>query len=149
MASLTQWTWVWGNLGELWKVGKLGVLQSIGSQRIGHNWVTNTFTYYRGHLLYSESTDLDVNLIQKHLQRTLEYCLNKYLGTEAYPSWHIQLNITHWGGLDISGLPWGLPGRIGQSLPSQRHWAEQVSGHWTVASALLTKSCALNQDCIY
>ena len=174
MASLTQWTWVWGNSGKYWKTGKPGVLQSIGSQRtghnwetkqqqkrifmylylhrywyilqmiewnlptlwsfpgssdskesacnvgdlgsipgsgrspgegngyssnlawripwgeepgrlqsmksqwVGHNWVTNIFTHYRGHLLYSESTDLDVNLIQKHLQRTLKYCLTKY-----------------------------------------------------------------------
>ena len=40
MASLTQWTWVWVNSGSWWWAGKPGVLQSMGSQRVGHNWVT-------------------------------------------------------------------------------------------------------------
>ena len=40
MASLTQWTWVWVNSGSWWWTGKPGVLQSMGSQRVGHNWVT-------------------------------------------------------------------------------------------------------------
>ena len=40
MASLTQWTWVWVNAGSRWWKGKPGVLQSVGSQKVGHNWVT-------------------------------------------------------------------------------------------------------------
>ena len=40
MASLIQWTWVWSNSGRLWGTGKPGVLQSMGSQRVGHNWAT-------------------------------------------------------------------------------------------------------------
>ena len=40
MASLTQWTWVWPNSGREWRTGKPGVLQSIGSQTVGHNWAT-------------------------------------------------------------------------------------------------------------
>ena len=40
MASLTQWTWVWVNSGSWWWTGKPGVLQSMASQRVGHNWVT-------------------------------------------------------------------------------------------------------------
>ena len=40
MASLTQWTWVWVNSRSWWWTGRLGVLQSIGSQRVGHNWAT-------------------------------------------------------------------------------------------------------------
>ena len=40
MASLTQRTWVWVNSGSWWWAGKWkpGVLQSIGSQRIRHDW---------------------------------------------------------------------------------------------------------------
>ena len=37
MASLTQWTLVWANSGKQWRTGKPGLLQSRGSQRIGHN----------------------------------------------------------------------------------------------------------------
>ena len=40
MASLTQWTWVWVSSGSWWWTGKPGVLQSIGSQRVRHDWVT-------------------------------------------------------------------------------------------------------------
>ena len=40
MAALTQWTWVWVNSTSWWWTGKPGVLQSIGSQRVGHDWVT-------------------------------------------------------------------------------------------------------------
>ena len=40
MASLTQWTWVWVNFGSWWWTGRPGVLQSMGSQRVGHDWAT-------------------------------------------------------------------------------------------------------------
>ena len=40
MASLTQWTWVWVNSGSWWWTGRPGMLQSMGSQRVGHDWVT-------------------------------------------------------------------------------------------------------------
>ena len=40
MASLTQWTWVWGNSKRRWGTGKPGVLQSKGLQRVRHNLVT-------------------------------------------------------------------------------------------------------------
>ena len=40
MASSTQWKWVWASSGRWWWIGKPGVLQSVGSQSIGHNWAT-------------------------------------------------------------------------------------------------------------
>ena len=40
MASPTQWTWVWVSSGKWWKTGKPGMLQSMGLQRIGHDWET-------------------------------------------------------------------------------------------------------------
>ena len=40
MASPTQCTWVWASSRSWWWTGKPGVLQSMGSQRVGHNWVT-------------------------------------------------------------------------------------------------------------
>ena len=40
MACLTQWTWVWVSSGSWWWAGKLGVLLSMGSQRVGHDWAT-------------------------------------------------------------------------------------------------------------
>ena len=40
MASPSQWTWVWASSGNWWWTGKPGVLQSMGLQRVGHDWVT-------------------------------------------------------------------------------------------------------------
>ena len=40
MASPTLWIWVWVNTGSWWRTGRPGVLQSMGSQRAGHDWVT-------------------------------------------------------------------------------------------------------------
>ena len=40
MASPTQWTWVWVDSGSWWWTERPGVLQFIGSQRVGHDWVT-------------------------------------------------------------------------------------------------------------
>ena len=40
MASLTQWTWVWVNSRSWWWIERPGVLQSMESQRVGHDWVT-------------------------------------------------------------------------------------------------------------
>ena len=48
IASPTQWTQVWANSGRCWRTGKPGVVQSMGSQRVGHDWATEqqTTPYY-------------------------------------------------------------------------------------------------------
>ena len=40
MPSPTQWTWVLGNSGSCWWTGILGMLQSMGLQRVWHDWRT-------------------------------------------------------------------------------------------------------------
>ena len=40
MASLTWWTWVWVDSGSWWWAGRPGMLWFMGSQRAGHDWVT-------------------------------------------------------------------------------------------------------------
>ena len=40
MASLTLWTWTWVISGSWWWTGKPGMLKSMGSQRVGHDWAT-------------------------------------------------------------------------------------------------------------
>ena len=40
MASPTQWTWVLVDSGSWWWTGRPGVLQFVGLQRVGHDWVT-------------------------------------------------------------------------------------------------------------
>ena len=44
MASLTQWTWVCVNFRSWWWARRRGVLWSMGSQRVWHDWVTENWT---------------------------------------------------------------------------------------------------------
>ena len=41
MTSPIWWTWVWASSRSCWWTGKSGVLQSMGSQRVGHDWATD------------------------------------------------------------------------------------------------------------
>ena len=38
LASPSPWMWIWVNSGSWWWAGRPGVLPSIDSQRVGHNW---------------------------------------------------------------------------------------------------------------
>ena len=52
MASLTCCTWVWASSGSWWWTGKPGMLQTMESQRVGHDWsdlaaAAAAYTYVR------------------------------------------------------------------------------------------------------
>ena len=47
MASPTQWTWVWVNSRSWRWTGRPGVLQSMGLQRVGHDWATELKEEYK------------------------------------------------------------------------------------------------------
>ena len=55
MASPTECRWVWVNSGSWWRTGRPGVLQSMGSQRVRHNrvtelnWLSYTYTVRHRH----------------------------------------------------------------------------------------------------
>ena len=38
MVSPTHWTWVWVNSGSWWWIRRPGMLQSMGSQKVRHDW---------------------------------------------------------------------------------------------------------------
>ena len=52
MASPTQWTWVWVSPGRWWRTGKPGMLQSMGSWKVGHDWMTEQQQrcYFEGYI---------------------------------------------------------------------------------------------------
>ena len=54
MASPTRWTRVWVNSGSWWWTGRFGMLDFMGLQRVGHDWVTelNIF-FFTGQILLS------------------------------------------------------------------------------------------------
>ena len=43
MASPTQWRWVWVDSGSWWWTERPGVLWSMGSQRVRHDWATELY----------------------------------------------------------------------------------------------------------
>ena len=52
MASPMQWIWTWANSGRWWGTGRPGMLQSTGSQRVGHDWATEQQYYWALTKLY-------------------------------------------------------------------------------------------------
>ena len=77
MASPTQWTWVWASSRSWWMTGKPGVLQSMGLQRVGHDWATqltdHTWAGHRG-LLWRKriwnGTYVTCNLTERNLTKS-------------------------------------------------------------------------------
>ena len=68
MASQTQWTWVWVNSWSWWWTGRLGLLQSMGSQRVEHNWVPElkwTFTERMSHYFVNLLSPVFLSLKKK------------------------------------------------------------------------------------
>ena len=63
MASPTQWAWVWVNSGSWGWTGRPGVLQSMGSQRVRHDWATEL---KRNHLNYQFRTGIDFFHVYSH-----------------------------------------------------------------------------------
>ena len=56
LASLTRWTWLWAGSGSSRWTGKPGMLCSMGSQRLGHDWATELKCYH-AHQLYDNGSD--------------------------------------------------------------------------------------------
>ena len=69
MSSPTQWTWVCASSRSWWWTGRLGVLQYIGSQRVGQDWVTEmNWLAYRHIWITLKKKNYLLRLI------TLQYC---------------------------------------------------------------------------
>ena len=64
MASPTQRTWVWTSSGSWWWTGKPGMLQSMGSQRVRHNWAPelNYYKVFQNKSLSYKTPDVQANL---------------------------------------------------------------------------------------
>ena len=68
VASLTPWAWVWINSRSWWWTGRPGVLQSMGLQRVGHDWVTE--------LNWSEPKKSFLALLKSYSE---SYCTNFHI----------------------------------------------------------------------
>ena len=64
-ALSTEWTWVWTNSGKCWRIGKPGMLQSMGSQVVGHGLVTNN------------NNESNVILLQLQVHMSMLWCYSR------------------------------------------------------------------------
>ena len=69
MASLTQWTWIWVNSGSWRWTGRPGMLQSMGLQSVGHEWMTEL-----NWSLVTRFWFLHITLYQKELMLVGDSC---------------------------------------------------------------------------
>ena len=73
MTPQTGWTWVWVSSGSWWWTGKPGVLQSMGSQRVGHDWETElNWTSCVAHT-YNKNRNLALHMYSNVTGETLEH----------------------------------------------------------------------------
>ena len=83
MASPTQWTWVWTSSGSWWWTGKPGTLQSMGLQRVGHDWATEL-----SWALETQSSHYPI-LNEKIYRYAGSPCLYRKERKESVPKWEI------------------------------------------------------------
>ena len=55
MSSLSQWTWIWVSSRRWWGTGKPSVLQSMGSQRVRHDLVTQQQQGIRNNFIHTHT----------------------------------------------------------------------------------------------
>ena len=88
MASRTWWMWVWVNSGRWWWTGRPGVLRFMGSQRVGHDSVTELnwteFLSYSFHLLFRLSSYSSILSI--FFVRALNILTKIVLNSQSYNS---------------------------------------------------------------
>ena len=70
MASPTRCIWVWVNSGNWWWTGRPGMLRFMGSQRVGHNWVTDLTDWTDSQInKYLLKTTRSVSKQSKHIEK--------------------------------------------------------------------------------
>ena len=77
LASLIQWTWVWTNSGKRWRTGKFGMLQSMGSQRVRHDWATEQEQQEKNLIVFIETQQSWERKIELWLQTILQSFRNQ------------------------------------------------------------------------
>ena len=87
MASPTWWTCVWVNSRSWWWTGRPGVLQFMGSQRIGHDWATE-LTDWRKLLRDICQTRTNVRFIAQR-RKMLEVGVVKFYFDFSWSGWRV------------------------------------------------------------
>ena len=81
MSSLTSWTWVWAISEIWWWTSKPGMMQTMGSQRVRHDWVTELswkedYSNYHTIVLISHASKVMLKILQSRLQQYVNWELS-------------------------------------------------------------------------
>ena len=106
VSCIAQWTRIWASSRRWWRTGKPGMLQSMGSQRVGHDWLTEQLLHCRW-ILYHLSYQGRVNSYFSP-QVSPSYQIHKTVPSTV-PSFSIppkewQFPVCLWGGLEMKTL---------------------------------------------
>ena len=117
MASPTQWTCVSVNSGSLWWKGRPGVLQSVVSQRVKHDWTIEPTDW--------QTIGKDGGWGLDFWGWTLLPTFSLLFDVPALSFTVVFLSQTTWGAFSLSNLP-PVSCRIGSSLAAQGPWGLHV-----------------------
>ena len=121
MASPTQWTWFWLGSGSWWCTGRPGELQSMGSLRVGHNWVTELTDWLISKIFPGGTIGKEL-ACQCRRQATCvgspgcEDPLEECMGTHSRIQWTEEP-----GGLQFMGLQ-----RVRHNCSDSMHWSQEA-----------------------
>ena len=96
LALVTQGMWVWTNSRRWWRIGKPGMLQSMRSQRVGHDLVTEQQQFYKQGKWDSEKLLSQDCTVKKQLSQVrnprlipepLSFAFRTISSTKSGPQW--------------------------------------------------------------
>ena len=90
VASQTQWTWVWASSGSWWWTEKPDVLQSMGLQRVRHDWATEL--NWESSRWYWDSQFLSALMYSPQILKTQHFSTRTLtLAYQTCPGWEFSL----------------------------------------------------------
>ena len=124
MPSPTQWTWFWVNSRSWWWTERPGMLWFMGSQRVGHDWVSElnwTEPVWRQEDKFSMNWDWgdDLGMIPVHYIYCAFYFYYYYINSTSD---HQTLDSEGWGPLGYSV----------KSLPTPELIHAHITQSWTI-----------------
>ena len=81
--SPTLWIWIWVNSGSWWWTGRPGMLQFMGSQIVGHNWMTE-LTDWLTDWPYTPTIPQDPFSWQPHICFPSPWVCFRFVGRSVY-----------------------------------------------------------------
>ena len=120
MASPTWWTWISASSRRWWRTGNPGVLQSMGSQIVRHEWLNNSKKVFWGISIIQAKNDSSLILGNR---------------SEGFPCGSVEKNLPAmqemlvWSPSQEDPLEEGMATSIPVYLPGKFHGQRSLVGH--------------------